>query len=187
MKFLNIAVGVAALITPLANAQSENLVTLENDQLLVASGTENNIEIVDGDTLWVGNHEIRLFGIEALESNQSCNIDNHPKSYCHKGASNLLETYAKHPDFKCEFETKDGENRPWIRYGRYIATCYVGSTNVNQELVRNGWAYADEKYGDGYRKDQEYAEVNVLGIHGTTHLKPADWRKQKRGDSCSCK
>ncbi|MFC7291011.1 thermonuclease family protein [Hirschia litorea] len=180
-SILQIASIFALFISP-AIAQTQ---TLQNDKLIVKAGSESTIEIVDGDTLWVGNHEIRLYGIDAPEATQSCIVEGLSRNYCHTQASKYLENLAANTEFECEFKDKDG--KPWIRYGRYIADCRVGSLDVSKELVRNGWAYADPNYGDAYATDQEYAQKNKLGIHATEHKAPWVWRKEKRGDSCSCK
>ncbi len=180
-SILQIASIIAVFISS-SNAQTE---TMQNDKLIVKAGSESTIEIVDGDTLWVGNHEIRLYGIDAPEATQSCIKDGLSRNYCHIQASNHLERLAFHKDFECEFKIKD--KKPWIRYGRYIADCRVGTLDVSKDLVSNGWAYADPKYGEGYQADQIYAEEKELGIHATEHKAPWIWRKEKRGDSCSCK
>ncbi len=180
-SILQIASIFALFISP-AIAQTQ---TLQNDKLIVKAGSESTIEIVDGDTLWVGNHEIRLYGIDAPEAAQGCVIVGQPKNYCHKTASSFLENLAKHSEFECEFWIK--KNKPWIRYGRYVSVCRINDVDVSRELVRNGWAYADPTYGKSYLKDQEYAQKSKLGIHATEHKAPWVWRKEKRGDSCSCK
>ena len=167
-------------------AQENGLVPISEDRLLVPSPVETEIEIVDGDTLWMGIHEIRLHGIDAVEPKQPCIMTGFPKTFCHTTASNLLRDFSKQEGFRCEIHIKDGESKPWTRYGRYIATCYVGNIDVGQDMVAKGWAYADPNYGGIYLDDQEKAKNQKLGMHVFDHLEPWVWRKKQRGDRCSC-
>ncbi|MEL7454439.1 MAG: thermonuclease family protein [Pseudomonadota bacterium] len=159
---------------------------ISNDRLLAPAPIEQQIEVVDGDTIWIGIHQIRLHGVDALEPKQECIRAGSPKSYCHLSASELLRTYTSRSDFRCEIHTKDGEGKPWTLYGRYVASCYAGETDVNLELVRRGWAYADRRYGESFITAQESAIEEGLGIHATEHLTPWEWRARQRSDNCSC-
>ncbi|MEZ6012167.1 MAG: hypothetical protein R3C08_09905 [Hyphomonas sp.] len=60
------------LATPTAEtaAQSNDLVELSNGRLLAPAPIDEEIEVVDGDTIWVGVFQIRLFGIDAIEATQ---------------------------------------------------------------------------------------------------------------------
>lgn len=176
-----------ALFFPLlAYAQTDGFERINNERLLAPIPADRSIEIVDGDTLWLGIHQIRLYGIDALEPKQSCIADGLPRSYCHTSASEALRQYANRADFRCEIHVRDGENKPWIRYGRYIASCYAGSIDVNKELVRQGWAYADKNYGEEFQAHQAQAKANNLGIHATEQAAPWVWRREQRDDTCVC-
>ena len=135
----------------------------------------------------MGIHQIRLHGIDAVEPKQPCDKEGQSKSYCHLSASEFLRSFTLQDNFRCEIHVRDGERKPWIRYGRYVATCYVGDDDVNEQLVAQGWAYADRYHGEVYKAAEASAIENGLGIHGTTDpQKPWEWRKSQREDSCSC-
>lgn len=176
---------VCALILS-KTAFAQEFQKISNDRLLAPAPIDQEIEVVDGDTIWMGIHQIRLYGIDALEPKQECLKAGSPKTYCHLSASELLRTYTRRPDFRCEIHTRDGEGRPWIRYGRYIASCYAGDTDVNLELVRQGWAYADLRYGESFERAQMAAFNDGVGVHSTDHRPPWEWRKSQRDDSCAC-
>lgn len=179
------------LATPTAEtaAQSNDLVELSNGRLLAPAPIDEEIEVVDGDTIWVGVFQIRLFGIDAIEATQPCELKGRPKTYCHTSASEFLRTFTRRPDFRCEFHVKDGKNKPWVNHGRYVATCYVGEIDVNAEMVRNGWAFAaNTSYGSAYKSFEEQARAKKLGVFATQVAPPWQWRKEQRGDDdCTCK
>ena len=63
------------------------------------------------------------------------------------------------------------------RYKRIVAECFVGNTNLNKELVRNGWALAYRDYSKDYISDEEFAAKNSLGMWKGTFIIPKKWRK----------
>lgn len=172
-----------------ATAQGIVFEKISNDRLLVPVPVNEEIEVVDGDTLWMGIHQIRLYGIDAFEPKQECVREGRPRTYCHLSASELLRTYTRRDDFRCEVHVRDGEKRPWVRYGRYVASCYAGDIDVSAELLRQGWAYADPKYGKELKAYEEEAAAAGRGVHATEHIPPWEWRRLQRepADSeCAC-
>lgn len=170
-----------------AFAQSIDLVPAGDDRLLVPLAENDEVKVVDGDTLWLGIFQVRLFGIDALEATQPCEFEGEPKTYCHLRASQFLRQFADRDDFRCEVHVRDGENKPWMSHSRYVATCYAGGVEVNREMVRQGWAYAAHtSYGDEYRSDQQVAARAARGIHSTLHQEPIAWRRGQRDDDCTC-
>lgn len=170
-----------------ATAQDSEFVQLENGRLLAPGPIDEEIEVVDADTIWIGIHQIRLHGIDAVEPKQECEVEGRPKTWCHTAGSNFLRSLTGREGFRCEIHVRDGENKPWIMYGRYVATCYVGDYEVNRALVESGWAFADENYGAPYADAQTAASRARLGVHAAAELKhPKEWRRDQREDSCTC-
>jgi hypothetical protein len=64
-----------------------------------------------------------------------------------------------------------------------IAVCYVGSTDLNAWLVRNGWALADRRYSRDYVPEERRAEADEAGIWQGEFVPPWDWRQGERLDS----
>jgi endonuclease YncB( thermonuclease family) len=56
--------------------------------------------IVDGDTLWVGSHEIRIHGIDAPETSQKCQL---PKGTwdCSTAATDALASMTENKIVRC--------------------------------------------------------------------------------------
>jgi len=137
-----------------------------------AASTLNIIKIIDGDTIHINKVKYRLHGIDAPEIRQICQINK--KNYnCGIKSKEFLISLIDNRRVKCNKKDVD-------RYKRVVAKCFVGNTNLNKALVRNGWALAFKKYSKDYIADQEFAEENGLGIWKGTFIHPKEWRKLNR-------
>ena len=113
--------------------------------------------IVDGDTLILGDTRYRINGIDAPEAGQNCLSERGKKWACGDAATNALYDLTVGRDVRCEELATDG-------YGRTIARCYVGRTDLAQEMVRLGMAWAFLKFSDEYEADQNTAKRAKRGI-----------------------
>ena len=145
---------------------------------LEISGTP---KVIDGDTLHINEHKIRLEGIDAPEIKQQCKKDylkvssiigfTLRKNYsCGITSKKKLEEKIKNLKIKCISLSKD-------KYKRYLATCYKNKINLNKWMVRNGYAVAYKRYSKQYLNDEKYAKENELGIWKGSFLRPEKWRK----------
>ncbi len=66
------------------------------------------------------------------------------------------------------------------RYKRIVAVCFVNDININQKMVRAGWALAYRHYSKDFIEDEFFAKNNQLGIWKGTFMTPNDWRRKKR-------
>ena len=68
------------------------------------------------------------------------------------------------------------------RYKRIVAVCFADGLNLNQEMVRSGWAIAYKLQREIFKgfivSDELFAKNNKLGMLKGTFVKPKDWRKQ---------
>ena len=131
-----------------------------------------NIRIVDGDTIHIDKIKYRLNGIDAPEIKQICEI-NKKKYNCGIKSRNFLKSLIGNQFVRCEQKDVD-------IYQRIVADCFVGNTNLNKELVRNGWALAYRYYSEDYIADEKFAEENSLGMWKGTFINPKKWRKLSR-------
>ena len=138
-------------------------------------------KVVDGDTVHINNYKFRLEGIDAPEMRQQCKKESLKissligftfyKDYsCGKVSKEKLITKIDTTEIKCISSSKD-------RYKRYIATCFKGKTNLNQWMVRNGFAIAYRRYSKKYVPDEVYAKENKLGLWQGKFIEPEKWRK----------
>lgn len=126
--------------------------------------------VLDGDTLAFGDTRIRLEGIDAPESDQTCE---HPNGLvqCGAAATLFVRDTINTQSVSCQIQSYD-------RYGRGIATCYVNGQNLNALIVANGWAMAYRRYSSAYIADEETAQSQSRGIWSTRFIAPWDWRRQ---------
>ena len=60
---------------------------------------------------------------------------------------------------------------------RYIGVCFLKDVNLNQWMVKNGYAVAYRRYSKDYIRDEEYAKENNLGLWSGNFIHPEKWRK----------
>lgn len=137
-----------------------------------SGNVQKKIKIIDGDTIHINKIKYRLYGIDAPEMNQLCKVK--AENYmCGVKSKDFLVSLIANQSVKCEKKDID-------RYKRIVAECFVGQTNINKELVRNGWALAYRDYSRDFINDEEFAKNNKLGIWKGTFIHPKKWRKINR-------
>lgn len=126
--------------------------------------------VVDGDTLVVSGQHIRLDGIDAPETKQVCQRDGDWR--CGLAATEALKALIGTSEVRCKGSTKD-------RYKRLIATCWAGSVNLNEDMVRSGWAVAYRRYSTAYVPAEDEARGNKEGLWSSEFQMP--WESRRRG------
>ena len=128
--------------------------------------------IIDGDTIHIKSNKIRLHGIDAPEIKQTCKIDNQ-NWYCGKQSTKELKNLINNQKVECNVNDID-------RYNRYVAICYVNKININQWMVKNGWAIAYRYYSEDYVLEEKYANDKKLGIWKSEFIEPYAYRKKQK-------
>ena len=139
--------------------------------LALAQSLVGRASVVDGDTLEIHGVRIRLWGIDAVESSQTC-LDAGGKPWpCGRQAAFALDDFLGQRTVRCERRDTD-------RYGRVVAVCYVGGVEVNRWLVEQGWALAYVKYGGSvYLDAQRQAQAARRGVWQGSFQPPWEYRK----------
>ncbi len=127
--------------------------------------------IVDGDTIEIGGTKIRLHGIDAPESKQTCKKADGSDYFCGEMATFALAEIIETHWITCKGETTD-------RYKRRIAVCYAGPYDINAEMVRRGWALAYRKYSKDYVDEENTASDTRSGVWQGEFKMPWDWRRK---------
>ncbi|HET9904197.1 MAG TPA: thermonuclease family protein [Xanthobacteraceae bacterium] len=119
---------------------------------------------IDGDSLWVGEREIRLFGIDAPEFRQTC--ERAGRSWaCGREAAETLRAAIAGRQVECRARDRD-------RYGRIVAVCSAGGVDLGAAMVKSGLATS---YG-AYAADEREARDARRGLWSSRFERPADWR-----------
>ena len=138
-----------------------------------ADEMSGRVSVIDGDTFEMAGKRIRLHGIDAPESRQQCK-DAYGKSYrCGQLAAKQMSGYVSGKTVNCEILDKD-------RYGRFIARCLVNGTDVNELLVKDGWALAYRKYSKDYASSERQAKRENIGLWQGKFVEPWNWRRGER-------
>jgi endonuclease YncB( thermonuclease family) len=142
---------------------------------MAAADPRGVARVVDGDTLRVAGARIRLHGIDAPESGQTC-IRDGKEWPAGRHAAAWLRSWIDGRTVTCRPETVD-------RYGRVVATCRVdGETpSLNETLVREGWATAYREFSDRYAGAEAEARAAGRGIWRARCEPPASWRRKRAG------
>ena len=139
----------------------------------VFSKTINGIaHVVDGDTIHIEKNKIRLHGIDAPEIDQTCTIKDKVWN-CGIESSLELKKLILDNNISCVVSDID-------KYNRYIAECFINNQNINELMVKNGWAIAYRYYSLDFIDDEEIAKNNKAGIWKGEFLDPYLFRKQQK-------
>lgn len=126
-------------------------------------------KVIDGDTIHIGKNKIRLHGIDAPERNQDC-LYNNQKWECGKESTSALKKLINNQLVDCKTNHID-------KYSRYIAVCFAGGINLNQMMVKKGWAIAYKYYSLDFVLEEESARLNKKGIWRGKFQDPFEFRR----------
>ena len=148
------------------------LILLSISNFVSAKDIIGKPRIIDGDTIHIKSNKIRLHGIDAPETKQTCKVDNQDW-FCGKQSTKELKKLISNQEVKCTTNDVD-------IYNRFVAICYVNEININQWMVESGWAIAYRYYSTDYIIEEKYARDNKLGIWKSVFMKPYAYRQQNK-------
>jgi endonuclease YncB( thermonuclease family) len=129
--------------------------------------------IVDGDTVRIDATKIRLRGIDAPETDQVCLDPIGEKWACGVTARDELVEHAGGKPWTCHISGSD-------RFRRSLAACEVDGDDIQQWMVRNGWALSFVRYSHAYDADEVVARNAHAGIWAGAFIAPWDWRHRNK-------
>jgi endonuclease YncB( thermonuclease family) len=135
----------------------------------VAEVLSGPARLIDGDTIEVGGDPVRLHGIDAPESGQSCTDGGGSRWSCGEEAEDALERMIAGRRVTCEGEDRDG-------YGRLIAVCRTADGELNRRMVLDGMAVPFTRYSDDYLAEGIEAQKAGRGLHAGAFQLPEDFR-----------
>jgi endonuclease YncB( thermonuclease family) len=136
----------------------------------LADSLIGQVSVIDGDTIEIHGTRIRLWGIDAPESNQLCRDEDSLLYRCGALAANDLYTFIAKRVVTCVPVNLD-------RYHRTVASCSIDGTDIAGWLVLNGLALDWPTYSKGkYADAQKDAELHKAGIWAGSYAKPWNFR-----------
>lgn len=139
---------------------------------LAAPDIAGRASVIDGDTLEIQGQRIRLHGVDAPESAQTC-LHGVREWRCGQQAALELSNWIGAATVTCSRVATD-------RYKRMVARCQARGQDVGAWLVGNGWALDWPQYSRSeYAGQQEAAKAKGLGVWRGEFTAPWLWRAQR--------
>jgi endonuclease YncB( thermonuclease family) len=138
-----------------------------------AQESSGPVKVIDGDSIKQGGVEMRLHGVDAVEGDQTCLRPNGASWLCGRQAKRELAKLVAGQTVTCTHHGKDS-------YGRTLATCSVAGRNINDWLVRQGWAVAYTRYSREYVEAQAEAKAARRNIWSGKFTNPERYRNRNR-------
>lgn len=124
-------------------------------QLKVYTGTVANDDVYDGDTFWIGETQVRLYGVDAPERRQTCLQGEHCGELARQALAGILEKGL----VTCAVK-ENAKGRVVESFGRPLVTCEVrpekgpNKQDVGKAMIQAGLAGVYDK-----AQFPEYARV----------------------------
>lgn len=160
--YLRPAGPVALALALLAHLQAPTTVAArpapgEADVAGSANGVSGRATVIDGDTLEIAGERIRLEGIDAPETGQTCDRAWFGRWSCGTAAATALKTLVGSRRVTCTPAGRD-------KYDRMLGWCAVDGQDLNALMVRKGLAWAFVKYSRRYEAEEAQARAEKAGI-----------------------
>ncbi|RUT35176.1 thermonuclease family protein [Arsenicitalea aurantiaca] len=147
----------------------------------------NDVRILDGDTIKIGETTYRIFGIDAPEAGQTCARGSGRNWNCGTEAIHALERLVSAGPVNCDGQGLDD-------YGRTLAICHVGEIDIGAQMVAQGMAWAFRRYSPIYNEIEDQARARDVGIwqaetEPAWELRARRWEaaEQEAPDGCPIK
>ena len=115
-------------------------------------------KVREGDQVQIGSSKIRLGGIDAPSVDQLCLNNTGERWTCGIAARDELIRHADGKSWTCHV-------RPAIdRRGRQVARCEVEGEDIQQWMVKNGWALSYTRTSHDYDADEKAAREAKAGM-----------------------
>lgn len=125
-------------------------------------------QAADGDSLAMTGLRVRLHGVDAPESAQTCQRGAEIWA-CGQDAKAMLARLVGGKDVRCQQRDRD-------KYGRVVATCHAGGLDLAHSMVAAGMAVALPEFSTDYVEHEARARGRKLGLWSSVFDMPAAWR-----------
>lgn len=128
--------------------------------------------VIHGDAIEIDGTPIRLYGIDAPESEQICAVDGESQR-CGQLAASALADRIGQQTVTCTPEDLDQQKR-------VLAVCRAGGEDLNGWMVDQGLALAYRRISSDYVRREKKAAKAKAGIWRGYFVMPWDWRRGRR-------
>jgi endonuclease YncB( thermonuclease family) len=132
-------------------------------------------QVMDADTLRLGDQKIRLWGADALELRQTCVNAQQQTWNCGSQAQARLADLVQSKTITCVVRGTS--------YDRLVAQCELNGVDLSHMMVREGWSFDCARYSRGtYAADQAHAQAAQVGAWSSQFTWP--WLTRSRPTTC---
>ena len=148
--------------------QLHSIEKLAGEVVPLVSAPGRDFRVIDGDSLAMGDLNIRLVDIDAPLAVQRCNTPDGSYWDCAAQARQRVRSIVNEAE-RVECFSTDQDH-----YGRHLATCDADGVDVGALLVEEGLAWAHENDGR-YVPQASIAQANARGIWQAETAPPWNW------------
>jgi endonuclease YncB( thermonuclease family) len=170
-------------------------VTLAHRPWPSLAATQQNLTVIDGDTLQSGSDIVQLYGIDAPELGQLCHRKGKPWQ-CGVEAAFALHKLVALSGTAVICEDWHDATAAAGPTGEGIRVCQLGKDQeLGLSMLRNGYAMAVPGSFPFYGQIERQAKAAGLGLWGSEFMAPWEWREGRRiarevgqlGEDCNVK
>ena len=153
--------------------RSTTLLLLVTLPAISAESISGPAAVIDGDTIELHGSRIRLYGIDAPETAQTCENATGRAYPCGRTAAHALAEQIGTSPVTCEpVKATKGE--------RVVAVCRVGHEDLSAWMAAHGHAIAERRGSPAYLRQESKAWATRRGLWAGTFVEPTDWRRANR-------
>lgn len=129
-------------------------------------------QAVEGDLVSVNGAIVKLWGVDAPDSGQTCMRLNGASYDCFMASKNALSRFIGSNTVDCHIRGTDS-------FGQQVGTCGVNGYDLAAMMVRDGWVVAYDNLSPHYDRLQGTAQARRAGLWAGYVQAPWLWRSQQ--------
>lgn|GEM_PF-558123 len=122
-----------------------------------ATSITGSPEVIDADVLKFGTQRVILWGLDAPEKNQTCQLNGQLWG-CYDVAFRYLQLLAGRGEVTCTYKSDPDP------FGRRFGVCESGGEDLNAAMVKAGMALAFDEQSDDYDPEMADAITAAAGL-----------------------
>lgn len=130
-------------------------------------------EVIHANVFYISGRYVRLFGVDAPDSDQICSDINGSSYNCGQEAISWVRGWIDDNKIDCYLLKVNPK-------GQDLATCVWGDYDIGAALVGAGWAIANTSETNIYAPYEAKAQSELSGLWQGSFYSPEDWRNIKR-------